>query len=249
MMEDRTSSHYERLAEDYNDNWVYNPGFIEWMTRHILDRLNIRPGDRSADIGCGTGLYSKALAERTSQVLCIDPSAGMLEQLPESPALTPVQASAEAVVSGEVALPYDRFDAILVKEAIHHVGDRFRTLDGLARMLAPGGRLLVVMLPTRIDYPLFSAALELFEQLQPDPHDVATAMRVSGLHVDMQYESFALSFDKARYIGMVRSRYMSLLSSFDDAKLEQGIAEMNSRYLGDRLDFVDRHAFILGTGQ
>jgi hypothetical protein len=173
----------------------------------------------------------------------------MLEQLPNSQALTPVQASAEAVVSGEVALPYDQLDAILVKEAIHHVGDLFGTLDGLARMLAPGGRLLVVMLPTRIDYPLFSAALELFEELQPDPHDVTTAMRASGLHVDVQYESFALSFDKARYIGMVRSRYMSLLSSFDDAALEQGIAEMNSRYRSDRLDFVDRLAFILGTGQ
>jgi ubiquinone/menaquinone biosynthesis C-methylase UbiE len=247
VTEDRASFHYERLAKDYNNNWTYNPEFIEWMTRQILERLAVRSGDRVADIGCGTGLYSTALAERAGQVLCIDPSAGMLEQLPNVEALFPIQASMESVVSGDIALPYDRFDVVLVKEAIHHVQNRSAILDGLARLLAPGGRLLVVMLPTRIEYPLFQAALDLFEQLQPDPDQVAMAMRANGLQVDIEYESFALSFDKARYFSMVESRYMSLLSSFDDVQLAQGIAEIDSRYRGDRLSFVDRQAFILGT--
>jgi ubiquinone/menaquinone biosynthesis C-methylase UbiE len=247
VTEDRARSHYERLADDYNDNWVYSPEFIEWMSRQILDRLAVRPGERVADIGCGTGLYSTALARRAGQVLCIDPSAGMLEQLPKAEALIPIQASAESIASGDVALPYDRLDVILMKEAIHHVHDRSAVLDGLARILAPGGRLLVVMLPTRIEYPLFKAALDLFEQVQPDPEQVAMTMQAKGLHVGIEYESFALSFDKARYISMVQSRYMSLLSSFDDAQLAQGIAEIASHYRGDRLDFVDRQAFILGT--
>jgi ubiquinone/menaquinone biosynthesis C-methylase UbiE len=246
-MEDRAGSHYERLAEDYNDNWAYSPGFIEWMTGQILDRLAVSSGDRVADIGCGTGLYSTALAEHAGQVLCIDPSAGMLEQLPKNNALVPVQASAESIASGDVRLPCHRLEAILVKEAIHHVHDRSAVLGGLARILAPGGRLLVVMLPTRIEYPLFKAALDLFEELQPDPNEVAAAMRTTGLQVNIEHESFSLSFDKVRYISMVRARYMSLLSSFDDAQLDRGIAEIDTRYRGSQLNFVDRHAFILGT--
>lgn len=246
-MEDDVRVHYERLADSFNDNWVYNPEFIGWMTRRILDRLHVHSGDRVADIGCGTGLYSKGLAERANRVLCIDPSARMLEQLPAGEALIPVRASAEEVASGNIPLPYDGFDAVLVKEAIHHVRDQSAVLQGLARMLAPGGRLLVVMLPIRIDYPLFTAALELFERLQPDPEDVAAAMRAAGLRVDLRYESFPLSFEKARYMGMVRSRYMSLLSSFDDANLNRGIAEINERYPSEWLEFIDRHAFVLGT--
>ena len=247
MTEDPARSHYEHLAGDYNDNWVYNPEFTEWMTRQILERLTIEPGDRVADIGCGTGLYSTALAERAGQALCIDPSARMLEQLPKTDALIPIQASAESIVFGDTTLPYDRLDAILAKEAIHHVDDRSAALEGLGRMLAPGGRLLVVMLPSRIEYPLFKAAMDLFEERQPDPDQVVIAMRATGLHVDIEYESFALSFDKTRYISMVRSRYVSLLSSFDDAQLARGIAEIDSRHQGDRLEFVDRQAFILGT--
>lgn len=104
-----------------------------------------------------------------------------------------------------------------------------------------------MMLPTRIDYPLFVEALELFEQTQPDPSGIADAMRIAGLDVDLRYESFVLSIEKARYMSMVRSRYMSLLSSFNDEDLERGIGEMNERYADGRLEFADRHAFVLGT--
>lgn len=246
-MPEDPQSHYDRLADTYNDNWAYSPDFIRWMTGHILDRLALRAGERVADVGCGTGLYAKGLVERTGTVLCIDPSANMLAQLPKTEALVPIQASAEAVASREVELPDDQLDAILVKEAIHHVRDQAAVLAGLAQLLAPNGRLLVVMLPARIEYPLFPAALALFERLQPDPADVATIMGTAGLQVDLRYESFELSFKKARYLAMVRSRYMSLLSSFDDAELERGIAEIDQCYPAERLSFTDRHAFVLGV--
>jgi ubiquinone/menaquinone biosynthesis C-methylase UbiE len=246
-VQDETRAHYDRLADRYDENWVYSPEFITWMTGCILDSLNVRSGDRAADIGCGTGLYAKGLAERADRVACVDPSAKMLEQLPKGDAYVPVQASAEEVVSGEVRLPYQRFDAVLVKEAIHHVQDQSAVLEGLTRLLTPGGRLLVVMLPTRIDYPLFADALELFERLQPDPADVAADMRQAGLQAEVTYDSFPLSFSKERYLAMVGSRYMSLLSNFDDEQIEQGIAEIDARYPGDQLGFPDRFAFVRGV--
>jgi SAM-dependent methyltransferase len=240
-------THYNRLADRYDRNWAYSPEFITWMTAHILDRLNLRAGERVADIGCGTGLYAKGLAGRAGRVLCIDPSPKMLARLPEGEALHPIQASAEDMAAGRVALPYDLLDAVLIKEAIHHVSDPAAVFDGVTRLLAPQGRLLVVMLPARIEYPLFSAALELFERLQPDPDAIAVAMRAAGLAVDLQYESFTLSFAKTRYLSMVRARYMSLLSSFDDAELERGIAEIAERYPSEQLTYRDRQAFILGV--
>jgi hypothetical protein len=82
------------------------------------------------------------------------------------------------------------------------------------------------MLPTHIAYPLFSRALELFEELQPNPADVAAVLKESSLQVDLTYESFPLSFSKDRYLRMVRNRYMSLLSVFDDDELAAGITEI-----------------------
>ena len=246
-MSGQERAHYDRLAGSYDENWAYSPDFIAWMTGQILDRLEISPGERVLDLGCGTGLYSRGLADLAGQVLCADPSRKMLDQLPAGPEYVPIQATAEDIVSGRVRLPHERLDAILVKESIHHVEDPPAVVAGLAKLLAPGGRLLVVMLPTTIAYPLFTAALELFERLQPDPEVIAALMRDSRLEAEVAYEEFELSFEKQRYLKMVRARYMSLLSHFSDTELAAGVSEIDEQYPGDRLNFPDRLAFVLGV--
>lgn len=250
-MSGQAREHYDRLAADYDANWSHSREFVSWMTEAMVSRLF--PGERvaewAADIGCGTGLFTSGLIGRAKQIVCVDPSVNMLSQLPNHPSLLPVQASAQDVVADSKVLPHNRFDAILMKEAIHHVerDNRGAVVSGLARMLASGGRLLVVMLPVRIEYPLFPAALELFEQRQPDPEEIAAVMRSAGLAVDLSFDGFAMSFPRERYLQMVRNRYMSLLSAFDDAALEAGIAEMDTGC--ETYDFADRFAFITGTSR
>jgi SAM-dependent methyltransferase len=114
----------------------------------------------------------------------------------------------------------ERFDAMLLKEVLHHVAGPAQVIAGLARLLRPGGRMLVVMLPRTIGYPLFAAALAEFERHQPDPAHVAAAMEAAGLRAVHTEESFPLVFDTGRYRQMVRDRCMSPLAAFDDAALE-----------------------------
>jgi 2-polyprenyl-3-methyl-5-hydroxy-6-metoxy-1,4-benzoquinol methylase len=131
------------------------------MTGQIRRRLRIKAGDRVADIGCGTGLYARQLAGYAGSVVCADRSAPMLAQIPRDDRLIPVTASVEDVASGRVSLPGPAgFDAVLLKEVLHHVGDRGPVIAGLAGLLRPGGRMLVIMLPARISYPLFAAAVD-----------------------------------------------------------------------------------------
>jgi ubiquinone/menaquinone biosynthesis C-methylase UbiE len=238
--------HYSRLAATYDENWVYSPGFVEWMTDCIQQRLQITDGDLVADIGCGTGLFARGLSPHAAAVVCADPSAAMLAQVPSSKRLITVTASAQDISAGRAALPHSGYDAMLLKEMLHHVDDRPAVIAGLARLLRPGGRMLIVMLPKQISYPLFAAALELFTSQQPDPADVADEMRGAGLAVEVTYESLPLAFPAERYLQMVRNRYMSLLSYFDDEQLEAGVAEIRRAHPGAEITFTDTFAFILG---
>jgi ubiquinone/menaquinone biosynthesis C-methylase UbiE len=243
-------SHYERLAENYDQNWAHTPEYVEWMNTRIETALPVSPGDRVADVGAGTGLFLRRLMDHANAdvpILCLDPSQPMLDRIPQDPRVTPICATAEEVAAGKTEIPYDNLDAILIKETIHHVEDIPGTLAGLAGLLAPGGRIYVVTLPPRLDYPLFQAALDRFAARQPKPEDIATAMSDAGLTAELEYDQFPVSVDRDYYIDLVGTQWMSVLSSFTDEELAAGLDEMRAKHTGPRLEFVDRFGFVLGV--
>lgn len=67
-MRDQTQAHYDRLAPVYDQNWSYSADFLAWMSGCILARLRVSPGDRVLDMGCGTGLFARRLAERFTEL-------------------------------------------------------------------------------------------------------------------------------------------------------------------------------------
>ncbi|ARP72343.1 class I SAM-dependent methyltransferase [Streptomyces pluripotens] len=243
--------HYDELAAEYDEYWIYGPHYVPWMSSRIAEALRLAPRDRIADVGSGTGLFASEVANQLRPrhpILCVDPSEAMLSQLGTPPPadLTPIVASAEDIAEGRTRLPYEQLDAMWLKESVHHVADPAHTLRGLADRLAPGGRLLVVMLPATIQYPLFKAALARFEELQPDPAVIEGHLRAAGLEASLSYVEHELRIDRDKYLGMVRARYMSLLSTFSDSEIEKGIEEMRIAHPEPELVFPDRFAFILG---
>jgi ubiquinone/menaquinone biosynthesis C-methylase UbiE len=245
-----TAEHYKRAAEHYDDNWEHTAAYVQWMNEQIAGTLAVTAGARIADVGSGTGLFLKGLLPAVSParpILCLDPSEAMLKHLPDDDRLRPVRASAEDVATGRVTLPYDKLDAILIKEAIHHVENIPETMRGLAGRLAPGGRILVISLPPRLDYPLFDAALERFAARQPEPADIARAMAGAGLSVEESLREFEATVDPEHYRDLVGNRWMSVLTTFSEAELAAGLEEMRRKHSGLReLRYVDRFAFVLG---
>ncbi|MGW1474356.1 class I SAM-dependent methyltransferase [Streptomyces olivaceus] len=243
--------HYDGIAAEYDEHWVYGPDYVPWMSRQIAEALRLAPSDRIADIGSGTGLFARELADQlspTRPVVCADPSEAMLRGLgtPPPASLAPLVASAEDIAERRVRLPYEELDAIWLKESVHHVADQARTLHGLADRLAPGGRLLIVMLPAAIKYPLFKAALARFEELQPNPAVLEAHLREAGLETRLDHVEHVIRIDRDKYLGMVRARYMSLLSTFSDDEIAEGVEEMRAAHPEPVLVFPDRFAFVLG---
>ncbi|MFJ7417252.1 hypothetical protein ACIQXD_01380 [Streptomyces uncialis] len=102
------------------------------------------------------------------------------------------------------------------------------------------------MLPASIDHPLFDAAKERFEALQPDPAAIAAHLTTAGLHTTLTYIHRPLSVPADRYLRMVRARYMSVLAGFSDSAIDAGCEEIRARHRGATCTFPDRYALILG---
>lgn len=132
---------FDRIAVDYDESLP--PHVVE----HYLDkrvafvRSHCPPGP-ALDVGCGTGVLAKRLAEAGYRMTGVDPSQGMLDMLRvRAPMVTSVRGSG-------TALPFDddSFELVLSVATLHHIADPEavrKTLHEMVRVARPGGRVLI----------------------------------------------------------------------------------------------------------
>ena len=134
---DDSAEYYERIAR-----WGFF-GTGDWYRRQALRRAGLQPGMRVADIAAGTGITARAAAEIVGDaalITCVEPSAGMLRESEKClPAAQHVQAGAD-----DIPLPDGQFDFVSMGFALRHVEDLETAFREFARILKPGGRLLIM---------------------------------------------------------------------------------------------------------
>ncbi|HYZ55738.1 MAG TPA: class I SAM-dependent methyltransferase [Streptosporangiaceae bacterium] len=91
------------------------------------------------DLGSGTGRFTPGLARRFGgPVFGVEPAEAMLRQAPAADGITYLQGNAEQIPLRDASV-----DLVLMFLSFHHVTDRAAAGREVARVLRPGGRLLV----------------------------------------------------------------------------------------------------------
>jgi SAM-dependent methyltransferase len=103
----------------------------------FADRLDLAPGQRVLDVGCGPGALTAVLAERigAEHVVAVDPSESFVASIASRlPGVDVRRASAEAL-----PLADDSVDVAAAQLVVHFMSDPGAGLREMARVTRPGG--------------------------------------------------------------------------------------------------------------
>lgn len=205
---------FDRIAPRYDlMNQVMSMGLHHRWRERAAQAADVAAGDRVLDCCTGTGDLAFALARRvteTGEVVGIDFAALMLERAREK---APEHLNVEFAWADATDLPFpaDDFDAATVAFGIRNIPDRPAALAEMARVVRPGGRIVILEItsPTRLKGALdawFQRVVPTLGRLVgkdasayaylpastlrfPQPRDFAAEIDAAGI-TDVRWQSF-----------------------------------------------------------
>lgn len=114
----------------------------------VLDACEIHPGMTVADVGAGTGFYSRLFASSVGKqgwVYAVDISPRFLEHINTKSQQDNVSNVTSVLCSDRsVCLPPESVDVVFICDTYHHFEFPQKTLASIHRALKPGGRLIMI---------------------------------------------------------------------------------------------------------
>jgi arsenite methyltransferase len=144
-MTSASSEYFEKVAGQWDA--IRSGYFTEAVREAAIRMAYLRPEMAVADVGAGTGYVAAGLAPLVKQVYVLDGSPAMLEEarkkLSEFGNVVFQQAD-----GASLPLPDASLDAVFANMYLHHMLDPLASIREMARLLKPGGRLVITDMDT-----------------------------------------------------------------------------------------------------
>jgi demethylmenaquinone methyltransferase / 2-methoxy-6-polyprenyl-1,4-benzoquinol methylase len=223
---------FDRIAVLYDRmNTFMTAGLHHEWRRRAATLAALGPGDRALDVATGTGDLAFELASRVApngEVIGVDFAERMLDLARAKAAASEPPASVRFQTGNALALDFDdgEFDAATVGFGARNFSDLERGMSEMARVVRPGGRVVVLEITTPRRPPLSTFFRIWFDRVVPalgriadaqaysylpssvrrfpGPDELAAVMSRSGLH-EIRYVLTAGGII-ALHVGVVRPR-------------------------------------------
>lgn len=203
---------FDRIAGVYDlMNSAMTAGLHHAWRERAADRAELRPGDAALDLCCGTGDLTLALRERvgpSGRVIGADFSERMLELARQKAAERRLE-DVSFEWADALELPYAdaSFDAVSVGFGVRNLADIPAGIREMARVLRPGGRLVILEITQPRRPPLsyffslwFDRIVPLLGRLAGDPG--AYSYLPESVRSFPSPERLAAIMDEAGFVGI-----------------------------------------------
>lgn len=210
---------FDSVAGKYDVmNDVMSLGIHRLWKRHAIELSGIRPGNKVLDLAGGTGDLTKAFAKRvgkTGQVVLADINESMVRVGRDRLINEGVIGNVDYTITNAEALTYpdNTFDLVTISFGLRNVTNKDKALAEMARVLKPGGQLMVLEF-SKVTQPLLAKAYDFYSfnilpkmgKLIADDEAsyqyLAESIRMHPDQDTLKQMMLDAGFDKAEYLNM-----------------------------------------------
>ena len=213
---------FDRQAKHYDGQWnAWTEESLNWLIEHG----RFVPTDRVLDVATGTGFTALAVAPLVRHVTGLDVSSGMLDEA-RGRADGSGAANVDFREGSAEALPFPgaSFDAVTCRMAAHHFDSIPAFLHESARVLAPGGRLLIADTTIPDDAPEIGTWQNRVELLRDPSHHRNYSAREWTQFIEQAGFSIEAIDSTTGFVPMTLNAWLRKAGCVADA--ERGVREM-----------------------
>lgn len=186
MNQNKIKESFGKQASQFSKNHILSN---EKQLNFIVNMSCIQEEEWVLDMGCGTGLLTRAIEQKTKRVVGLDLTRQMLE---EAQLQSRKQGKSILFLQGDGhQLPFldGQFDCIMTRLTVHHFPQPLKILKELVRVLKPNGRLIISDIVANMDLQKQKKHNEI-EQLRDPSHvkflnetELQEIIREAGLEI------------------------------------------------------------------
>ena len=217
----------------YDRGRDHGPGVIDLWMNVVASYVGPQRIDRILDLGCGTGRFSEALADRfDADVVGVDPSEKMLEQARNK--MRDRRVRYEPGSGEAIPLPDNAVDLIFMSMSFHHFEDRTLAARECRRVLKHGGcAILRTGTHDRIpSYPyleFFPPSRPIMEDVLPTIAAIREVFESAGFSVvSADIVTQQIAPDLATYVEKVAVGADSVLAQLSQEDFQAGLKAMRT---------------------
>lgn len=137
----------QRTADEYIKLLESERRISELQVNKVIETLKVKPGAQVADIGSGSGLFTRPLAKQVGSkgtVYAVDIDPELIKYVEKTAAeqkLTNIKTILAAEDDPKLPAPVD---LIVIIDTLHHIANQPTYLKGLKKYLKPNGRVAII---------------------------------------------------------------------------------------------------------
>ena len=223
----------------------FRPELLDLWLPHFVELADLAAGQRVLDLGCGTGGFARALAQRLqAEVIGADVAAHLLRHAAAQSTHLPLR----WVLGQAEALPLadQTVDRVLMSLVLHQIANRQQALQEVYRVLRPGGRVLVrtvapeVALQAWVPFRFFPRVAHIEAERLPAIDVILTLCQRAGFHEPhTRVVCRNARVDLHRISEELRQRRRPSYLLLTDAELENGLRVIEQEWRAKAGQWID----------